>query len=346
MREILSCVPSQEPARLHLYNGAVTRNLTVEQYHMVYPEWKGWALTQLRREVCNEFHAITEEEEWNAHKNAQPLLLPSKCLYHVNHMSGHHSKDNEQMHSPVKTMFGKIRDKYQAYCTMYKRHAMATCHRGRGCPLDRDINLHVEDSETTGLDNDNESTHGLDTTVALGGPEAEGHPSDPINSNQAKLMALMREINDLCQWVEAGKGQPGESLDCIEEELQNLSLSLHPPPSPIPMWPFREVICQYTDTLCTTQKKTSLTNWLLQDLAVYSEYSSTKLEEYLMDIVTAADLASKSHAKLAKAKSRGLTHTFIMEAINSEKSWDKIKDLLWLKLSNANIHTLCFKEIQ
>ena len=27
-----------------------------------------------------------------------------------------------------------------------------------------------------------------------------------------------------------------------------------------------------------------------------------------------------------------------MEAINSDKSWDEIKDLLWLKLCNANIH--------
>ena len=57
---------------------------------------------------------------------------------------------------------------------------MATCHGGTGCPLDRDINLHIEDSETTGLDNNNESTHHLDATVALGGPEAEGHPNDPI----------------------------------------------------------------------------------------------------------------------------------------------------------------------
>ena len=37
-----------------------------------------------------------------------------------------------------------------------------------------------------------------------------------------------------------------------------------------------------------------------------------------------------------------------MEAINSEKSWDEIKDLLWLKLCNANIHTFtsCFMGIQ
>ena len=37
-----------------------------------------------------------------------------------------------------------------------------------------------------------------------------------------------------------------------------------------------------------------------------------------------------------------------MEAINSGKSWDKIKDILWLKLCNANIHiyTTCFMDIQ
>ena len=33
--------------------------------------------------------------------------------------------------------------------------------------------------------------------VALGGPEAEGHPNELIPSSQAKLTALMREINDL-----------------------------------------------------------------------------------------------------------------------------------------------------
>ena len=58
-----------------------------------------------------------------------------------------------------------------------------------------------------------------------------------------------------------------------------------------------------------------------------------------MDIETAADLHNKSQAKLAKAKSRGLTHTLVMEVINSDKSWDEIKYLLQLKLCNANIHT-------
>ena len=38
----------------------------------------------------------------------------------------------------------------------------------------------------------------------------------------------------------------------------------------------------------------------------------------------------------------------LTEAISSEKTWDDIKDLLRLKLYNANIHTntLCFMNIQ
>ena len=121
---------------------------------------------------------------------------------------------------------------------------MATHHSGAGWPLDRGINLNTEDSEPTGIDNDNESTHCSDTAIALGEPEAEGHPNDPIYSNHDKLMALMREINGLCQWVEAEEGQPAESLDCIECKLQNLSIGLPPTPPPTPTESFGEVICQ------------------------------------------------------------------------------------------------------
>ena len=95
-------------------------------------------------------------------------------------------------------MLGKIKDRYQTYCTVYKMHTMAT-HHGVGCPIDRDIDLHIEDADTTGLDNDNDSISGSDTTVALARPEADGHPDELIPSNQAKLTALTREINDLCQ---------------------------------------------------------------------------------------------------------------------------------------------------
>ena len=153
-----------------------------------------------------------------------------------------------------------MRDKYQADCTTYKTHTMDTHHGGAGHPLERDINLNTVDPEPADINN--ESTHSLDTTVALGGPEVEGHPEDPVYSNHDKLMALIREINDLLQQVEAGEGQPAESLDCIKCELQNLSIAFHPPPAPTPMEPFREVIHQYMNTLCTTQhKQTSPTHY-------------------------------------------------------------------------------------
>ena len=63
---------------------------------------------------------------------------------------------------------------------------------------------------------------------------------------------------------------------------------------PTPTEPFGEVIHQYTDTLCTTQKQTNLTNSLLQDITVLNEYNSTKLEDWVMDIETAVDLTNES----------------------------------------------------
>ena len=149
-------------------------------------------------------------------------------------MSGHHSKNNKWMCSPLKTMLGKIRNRHQTYCTVHKTHALATHQGGTGHPIDRDINLHVKDPEATGIDNDNESTSGSDTTVALGGLEVEGNTDELLPNNQAKLTAFTREINQLCQLVEAREGQPAESLDHIARELQNLSLALQPQPPPMP----------------------------------------------------------------------------------------------------------------
>ena len=51
------------------------------------------------------------------------------------------------LHSPLKTVFKKLGDTYQAYCNTYKTHAMATCHRGTGQPLDRDITPHGQDTD-------------------------------------------------------------------------------------------------------------------------------------------------------------------------------------------------------
>ena len=58
-----------------------------------------------------------------------------------------------------------------------------------------------------------------------------------------------------------------------------------------------------------------------------------------MDIETAANLTDESRTKLAQAKSKGLTHTLITEALASGMCWEEIKDLVHLKISNSDIHT-------
>ena len=58
-----------------------------------------------------------------------------------------------------------------------------------------------------------------------------------------------------------------------------------------------------------------------------------------MDIETAANLTDESRTKLAQAKSKGLTHTLMTEALTSGKCWEEMKDLLHLKFCNLDIHT-------
>ena len=139
-----------------------------------------------------------------------------------------------------------------------------------------------------------------------------------------RLRALMREINDLHQRVAAGQGQPAKTLDHIQCELQNLFIAIHQPQPPAPAEPLGELIHQYADTLCSTQKQSNITNSLLQDIPVFNEHDSTKLEDWFNDIEMAADLTSESRARLVKVKSWGLMHTLVTEAITSNTSGDKI----------------------
>ena len=67
---------------------------------------------------------------------------------------------------------------------------MATHHGGAGCPLARGLDILTEDWEHADINNDN--THSLDATVALGGLQAAGHPEDQVYNNQDRLTALTR----------------------------------------------------------------------------------------------------------------------------------------------------------
>ena len=103
-------------------------------------------------------------------------------------------------------------------------------------PWTEDKDILTEDLEHADLNN---STHNSDATVALGGPEAVGHPEDPVYDYQDRLTAFTREINDLHQRVAAGEGQPAETLDCIQCELQNLLIAIHQPQPPAPAEPLK-----------------------------------------------------------------------------------------------------------
>ena len=123
----------------------------------------------------------------------------------------------------------------------------------------------------------------------------------------------------------------------MEWKFHRLSLAFH---SSAPPAPLNEVLQQYMGTLCTAQKQTTFANTLIQDIPTFCGSDSTHVEDWLIDIKTAADLTDKSRTKLAKAKSKGLTHTLITEALTLGKCWEEIKDSLCLKICNSDIYTL------
>ena len=218
-------------------------------------------------------------------------------------MTGH--CNNNWACSPLKTVFRKLRDRYQSYCTTYKTHAMTTHHRGTGhTGKDGDLNSHADittEGDTGGIDigpnNNNESTNSLDTTLAFGGSEADGCLSDLLASSQANLTIITREKHGLwhrwkpekvSQWRDwTHRTGTTESLSCAQDMTHF---------NPAPTKPFTEGIYHYTDTLYTTQKQTNLANSLLQDKAIFNGHDSTKLEDWLMNLETAADLTNESYA--------------------------------------------------
>ena len=113
-----------------------------------------------------------------------------------------------------------------------------------------------------------------------------------------------------------------------------MTLTLHSPSEPI-----EDVLDKYTETLCTTQKKTSLESSLLQDISTLNGQDSSQFEDWLTDIETASELTGGNRTKIAQAKSKGLVRTLISEALNAQKTWEEIKDSLQLKISNMDIHT-------
>ena len=136
-----------------------------------------------------------------------------------------------------------------------------------------------------------------------------------------------------------------EAINHLECELHRLSLTFDPSAPPESL---AEVLQQYMETLCLAQKQTTFANTLIKDIPTFNGSDSTQLEDWLIDIETAANLMDESRTKLVQAKSKGLTHTLITEALTSGTCQEEIKDLLCLKICNSDIHTSvsCFMDIQ
>ena len=147
------------------------------------------------------------------------------------------------------------------------------------------------------------------------------------------------------QSVQAGEGQPSEALNHIECKLQRLSLSLHPsaPPESI-----EEILKNYTDTLCSAQKQINFTTSLLQDILIFAGHDTTLTGRLVNGHWNYCRSNIRKQDQTFSSKIKRFTTTLITEAITSRKSWNNIKDLLWLKICNSNIHTSIyhFMEIQ
>ena len=167
-------------------------------------------------------------------------------------------------------------------------------------------------------------------------PETQDMDNDSQDNFQEEniVQQLICKMECLRQTIEDRDNDPRDAIRQLEQKLNQLTLTLHPPSEPI-----EEVLDKYLDTICNAQKNTSLESSLLQDIPTLNGQDSSQLEDWLTDIETASELTGESRTKLAQLKSRGLVRTLISEALNSQKSWEEIKDSLCLKISNADIHT-------
>ena len=160
--------------------------------------------------------------------------------------------------------------------------------------------------------------------TSMDNPESQDVDSDSQENYQEEsiisLQHLTHEMERLRQTVEDKDNDPRDAIQQLEQKFNQLAITLCPPSEPI------EVLDKYTNTLCNTQKKTSLENSLLQDIPILNGHESSQLEDWLTDIETASELMGESRTKLAQAKSRGLVWTLILEASTLQKTWEEIKD--------------------
>ena len=158
-------------------------------------------------------------------------------------------------HSPLKKVLTKLENSYQMYVNMYKTQTMVTHHRGTGQPLEKHPNPQDQD-----IDIPNDYQH-----------EDIDDFENVKNEDYTRLRHLTNKVDQLHHKIEVTKGQPTDAINCLECELCRLSLALCSSALPEPL---DEVLQQYTETLCTAQKKSTFTNTVLQDITIFNGSNS------------------------------------------------------------------------
>ena len=94
-------------------------------------------------------------------------------------------------------------------------------------------------------------------------PETQSMDNNSQDNFQEEniVQKLICEMECLRQTIEDSDNDPRDAIHQLEQKLNQLTLTLHPPLEPI-----NEVLDKYTDTLCNAQKKTSLESSSLQDI--------------------------------------------------------------------------------
>ena len=126
-----------------------------------------------------------------------------------------------------KKLFHKLENTVQTYINYCKTHA--THYGGMG-------DTSMENPETQDIDNDSQDNF----------------------QEENIIQQLICKTEQLRQTREDRDNDPRDVIHQLEQKLNQLTLTLHPPSEPI-----EEVLDKYMDTLCNAQKKTSLESSLL-----------------------------------------------------------------------------------
>ena len=107
-------------------------------------------------------------------------------------------------------------------------------------------------------------------------PETQDMDNDSWDNFQEENIVeqLICKTECLRQTIEDRDNDPRDAIHQLEQKLNQLTLTLHPPSEPI-----EEMLDKYTDTLCTAPKKTSLESSLLQDIPTLNGQDSSQLED-------------------------------------------------------------------